>query len=513
MTTLTVIPGVPDTSEQVHRRTLSRWSARTFSALKPSTLYSILKDCESGKVQDFADLCNYMLRTDPHVRSVYLTRLNSVAGAKWVLEPGVSRPGEEALAEAAVEFCRYHLEKTEDLERTFAQLLNANGLGWAGLELDWYRDRGVWCATPRWIHPREFEFTPEWELQAYDAKSGKFVKTSEHPGKFIVHLPQQIADAPNLTGDLMAIAWTWLFKRWAEKFRTTGLERFASPLLYGEVPVNASSAVRTQLLSDLEQLTADSVAVFEAGSQIKVIEAASKAGTGEAWTEAIRHYDEQITIGILGSLDNVSADSGSYARAESQASTTILPRLLSDAKRLAGTVERDWLRYILKYNMGMFDGRAPPTPKLKFELIKEAETQRDIEEFHIASGVVTGNELRAQLGLEPVPGGDSFLQAPKTPEPRADSPTNVQANPDSSPGGEATGRPLARARQMTLPLGSATTTPSQQRLKKTLENLWASPVSSSKRASSGQPPQPATTKTSSQASSKRRVPKKTPSKR
>jgi len=382
------------TRRVIQPRALARW-ARSYGEMDPRVLTSILREVEQGDMMNWVDLCSFILRTDAHVRAVYMTRIAAVAGADYDIQPRIA--GDTA-SEQAAELCRAMMDRCEESERIFADLMHATGLGYAVLEHDWERVGGGWYSTPVWIHPRECRFEPDWTLAVRTASDGSYVRTQACPGKFIVHMPRPLSDAPNVSGELLAIVWDWLFKRWFRKFEIQGLEKFANPFLYGEVPANSPAEVRDALLANLQQMSADQVAVFEVGSGIKVAEISKSIG--DTWQTAIDSLNNEITKGLLGSTLNTDIGAvGSHAAAASQAELTMLPRSHSDAKRLAGTVERDWLTPFLRFNTHLSGGVVLPTPKFSFVLLQDDPA--NIDQLLVDAGAVTIDEMRVSRGLEP----------------------------------------------------------------------------------------------------------------
>lgn len=401
----------PDLLRRVQPRALNRWTSRSYGATTPERLNSIIKQVEAGQLEEWTDFAHYMLRTDPHLHAVYVSRQYAVAGADWEITAG---RGDPQIAEAAAEFCREVLAETEELERIFSDLMHGVGLGWAAFEHSWRRKSGAWVSTPQWIHPRECQFEPDWTLAVRDSGTNELVRVADMPGKFIVHIPRPVSDSPNVSGELLVIAWDWLFKRWARKFQLGALEKFANPFVYGEVQPNTDDIVRSNLLTSLEKLSSDQVAIFEAGTGVKIAEVTKMPG--EAWQTAIDNLNNEITKSLLGSTLNteISSTGGNRAAAESQADNTILPRARSDAKRLAGTIERDWLRPLLAYNAHLFGGQVPPVPHFEFKLTQDEKPE--VDELIVKTNGVTMDELRASRGLEawgPDKGGDRLVMLPE----------------------------------------------------------------------------------------------------
>ncbi len=414
--------GRPELAHLIQPDRPSRWTSNDFGALEPPRLNTILLAAQRGDLENWSELASYILRTDPDVRSKWLTRVTSVACSDIEVEPGAlppnATPEMKAAAQAAADFVREEMLNTQDLEDRLADLLHGVGVGVAILEHRWRFEGNAVRTTPVFVHPRDLRYVGNWELvvRTFPDSGREWVAVEEHPNKFIVHKPHNIAERPTLTGELMAIAWPWLFKRWIEKYGVGGFEKLGNGILLGIVEPNAKPAVREAMKDGLENATTNGIGIIErpvaGGNAIEYIQ--QNKLPGEAAIELIKHYNGEISKGLLGSGLNVEVMEGGGNRAlgESQHDVTILPRLISDSKRLAGTIERDWFRPLVQFNTHLFGGRTPPIPRLRFVLVANEVETVAIDELAVNSRVIKKDELRISRGQEPVGpenGGEEFV--------------------------------------------------------------------------------------------------------
>jgi len=494
-TALAVAGGIrPEISAITDSRTLGRWR-RSYGAVQPQTLQSIVRNLEQGQqLEDWVDLAGWMAYTDATVRAALGTRIGAVAGADFEVLPGRARPGEETLAQEAADGWREDLEDCPDLERLFADLLYGGAIGWAGAENMWRPNAGLWSNRPAWIDSRDFRTEQGGQWTVRDARQGYgWAPIAAHPGKFILHTPRNISTIPTLSGDLLAVCWPWLFKRWGEKFWVAALEKWAAPFVYGKATSSTPKNIREQLRQAIELITSGAAGVIEVdptlGDPLVALDVSDSVK--EAYSPAIDYFNAEIIKGILGSTLNteVGSTGGNRALGESQGATTILPRNMSDAKRLAGTLERDWAAWWCRYNAHHF-GRVPPTPRFSFTLIREEEIAKEINAYHMRGYLVTPNEIRAQLRQDPwTP--EQLTRAGLPPE-YGDTPLNLVDEP--APGGApaevpfqaprpqlTAARPKRPARQLPLPLTSRNTT------SRTTSASATSPLGSALRSALGDP--------------------------
>lgn len=396
----------------------SKFGSAHLTELKPERLSAILREAQGGKLETWNDLCDKMLETDSHLRSVYETRISAVTGAKWEVVPGRAKPGQEQLAIAAAKFCRDAMNEVEDLEQLFANLLDGTFRGIAGLEHDWYRVGSAWLSAPFMVPPKLFRYSEAWTIQV---RNGPSTWVDLPDGKFLVYVPRGMGSVPTRTALLRACAWYWLFKFWGESFWTQGAERSGNPPVKGRVPANSPREVKQRMLQALEKLSADQAAVVEEGTDIEFMDTFF-ASSSAVWKDLGEYCCAQISKAVLGSTLNVEVGDtgGAYALGVSQAASTIRPRARKDAKGLGGTIKRDWFTPLLRYNNHLFNGIIPPAPDFKFPEYEEeqpADIPPHIFQANYESGNLRRNELRRLAHLDPLPqGGEEFVTpAPKLP--------------------------------------------------------------------------------------------------
>ncbi|MEM9067078.1 MAG: DUF935 family protein [Myxococcota bacterium] len=376
------------------------------AGLKPEQLARVLRDTERGEMERFADLAEYILRTDPHVRSVSDTVIRSIVASELRITAAKVKPEYRRLAEEQAHFIRESFSLAPMLGETLAHLLHGYMLGASVAEHCWRRFDNAWYSTSqKKVFARDIEWNEDWQVKIRTfaerkAARGKWICTADEPARWIVHQPGAIGTTPNLAGALQAVVWPWLFKRWAQIYQQTGLERFANPLLVGKAGENATDESREAFHDGLEGLLATSAAVLEQDQEVEIVQASGSPT--DSWGEAIDRYNAEITKAMLGSTLNVEIGEpgGNRAAAESQASVTILPRLQSIATSLGMTVRAHWIEPALFFNAAKFGSHKIPPPEVGF-ILKQEEGPRVTPEL-IAAGVITVNEFREAQGFDPL---------------------------------------------------------------------------------------------------------------
>jgi phage gp29-like protein len=427
----------PDVGRQIPEPD-SRWGYRSqYTEIGFPRLTAILQNADRGYTEEWGELSRRMLRTDSHLASVYETRLVGVAGARWEIDPG--QGGDAAIAQRAADDCREMLEgitstATEDrpdgqiggVEQLFTSLLDGIGVGYAVVEIVWTVRAGrVLPGELYWIHPRRFRFDTHYRIYLYDdGRAGTYAPPDQRirdagaigmklsADKYIVHIPRTILDYAPMSGLLGTVARQWWVKQWATKYALQGAELAANPRAIASVAQETTDDAMTKLRQELENIAADGVIVIRGNTKIDFTQPLSE-GSVRAWGELIDRMAADQSKGIIGSTINVEVGEGGGNRAlgESQFDRTTLPRAQRDGRALWSTIERDFFRPFLRFNLSRYGGVMPPIPRGRFVL---EEDPVEVDAIAVDAGVVTEDQLRISRGLPPVGperGGDRMIPA------------------------------------------------------------------------------------------------------
>lgn len=398
----------------------------SYTELSFPQVVGILKQAEQGNTEQWVDLATRM-RQDDHVYSVVETRINSVAGADWKLNPGHAE-GEpaQALAQRAADDCERALRGIPNLKRCFRDILDAVPVGWSVLEIIWEPRGDEWLPVELiWLHPRRFRFAEDFSLYLWDdgrasaaaAELGLPTMTSRGasgmaltPNKYVIHIPRVVQNYPTSSGLLTTCVRAWWEKVWVTKFWLQGAEVAGNPRYIATAPQATPADVFDGLQEGLASLAADGVGAFREGVQVTV-QAPLAQGAGGVWATRFDACNAAISKAVLGSTLNVEIGDtgGAYAAAESQGDVTITPRILADADAMWETIARDIFRPYLHFNRHRYGGVVPPIPRGETVLF---EAKIEVDELLVRTNSVTRNELRRSRGLEALPpekGGDEFV--------------------------------------------------------------------------------------------------------
>lgn len=424
--------------------TISSWiSGQTSGELRWDQLDAIRKNAELGITEQWGDLTRRFLRSDDHVLSTYTTYVAAIAGGRRDVAARIVDPAMKAIADAQAEACAAMLDSLPNVERSIAELIDADFTGWAGQEIMWdTRGDWLWPTDLVWLHPARFRFSQTFTAYLWDrgmaaARARELgYDTQEVDGlgiplpanKYIMHMPRIIPDYPQASGVFLAVMRPWWIKNWCMKFMLSGAEISGNPRMLGKLPEQGTTdAVRQEMYTALQQLSADSIGVLTGQSNIEILDPKMQ-GDGSVWDTAIKLCNAAISKAILGSTLNVEVgdSGGNRSLGESQADMTIAPRWSRSALLACNTIESQLFRPFLELNRHLWGGHVF-VPQMTINIV---EDEPEIDQLVVDSGYVTVDQLLASRRLPPLGkerGGDKFVHA------AANGPTYEHSAPASTP--------------------------------------------------------------------------------
>lgn len=399
--------------------------ATSYSELVWGTIESALTAAMRGDTAPWVAVCRRMT-TDPHLMSVVTTYVSAIAGARREVTPKKVDPALQGFADLAAADCEEMLSALPNIERTIAEMVDADGVGFAVHEIMWEAkaDRVV----PKdllWLSQERFRFSNFFECYLWD--QGLAAKRAEElgidgkpqgipglpltPRKYIVHIPRILPAYP-MTGLFAGCVRYWYLKSWALKYWLAGSEAAGNPRTLGKLAEDAPESVRDQLYEALAGLSADGVGVVSGGTEIETLDVKAQ-GAGSIWETLIKLADSGFSKAWLGSTLNVEVGDtgGNRSLGESQADMTMAPRWARSSALVANTLERDLFAPFLYFNRHRYGGRSDLVPSLTLHIVEETP---NVDDVAIAAGVVTVDELRRSRKLEPFGsdnGGDVRIPA------------------------------------------------------------------------------------------------------
>jgi phage gp29-like protein len=336
-------------------------STHPASGLEIPILISILREAEAGSPLRQFDLFDDSLEVDGHLRSHFEGRIQSSAGAEWVIQSG--RPGDPVSDDAALRLNAGLREMAEidhvaSFEDWIEHQLTAPGYGFACSHTRW--ELGTDSILPvqftnvahrRFAAPSADRASEIWLI---DGKSAKDLVPLEAGAWAVTRYRHRNPYAAGLLRT--AVFWS-LFKRLAFRDWQVFADMFGLPYIVGQYDEGASQATRDALKDSVQNIGSDGWAVLSKAAEIHVVSGRS-GDPSSVFPRLATASDDEISKVFAGGTLNTDVDGkGSYAMGavhESRANALIR----SDAHRVESTFTRDIGRWFVAYNS--LTGAAPP---------------------------------------------------------------------------------------------------------------------------------------------------------
>jgi phage gp29-like protein len=309
------------------------------------------------------------LLTDSHLESVWSVRCAATSGAEWFMAAGGEGSREQEAADAFGEEL-----SSLDIPRIIEEMMDAVAFGYSPLEVLWTADEGHWGIgnlvgkPPQW-----FEFD---QNNALILKTG-ILGTEELPeNRFLLVQHRPSYANPYGVKVFSKCFWPVTFKKNGFRWWTVFVEKYGGAFMYGKYPPNAGEEFKNELLSALEKMVADAVAIAPEGSEISITSAGDKKGGSDVHSAYISMANAEISKAVLGqTLTTEIGDVGSYAAAA--AHNLVREDLAAaDRRRISAAFNRLAAVYTF-YNFG--SEVAPPL----FQFVKDEDLQADRAERDI----------------------------------------------------------------------------------------------------------------------------------
>ena len=425
------------------------------------------------------ELFNEMEDKDGHLFSVLQTRKNGVLCRPRAIVPAT----EDERGREVARFAEAAVAAIPNFEGALAQLLDALGKGFAVSEILWTRRGGA--LVPASIRSRfqgRFRFDEAGRLRLIEHPCDEGRLLPER--KFLVLSFNARNDNSYGQGLCEKAYWYYWFKKNNLKFWVAFNERFGSPTVVAKYRPGTTEEEKDRLLEVIDSIRHDAGVAIPDSVVIELLEA-RRNGSASTYHELADWCNDEISKIVLGQTLTTSEGRRSGSLALGQVHEAVRNEYVeSDAQALMAVINGQLMRWIVDFNFGpdapaprwVIDtsqdedlnkqvdvdrqlvgmgvplsaeyfyqryGRRAPAPKeraLSFD-------DRNLYQYHLQYGVLTINEVRAALGLQPVPWGDQPTHPPSS----TDSKT-LQVSAERTPlPAEAAEREAEQAAQVAEP--------------------------------------------------------------
>lgn len=422
-------------------------ATRAYNDWTPALLKQSELTADSGYLALAAELCETLM-ADDRVKAVLDTRTDALLGLPLSFEAALDgRKGKKPVTA---------LEAGEDwwaaFPETSVKQLHAWGivLGIGLARLVWREHDGRAVPTLSVKNPRHLRWdwkTRQWLLTVAkaDGIGTEEIVVNPGDGTWLLYTPYG-TNRPWSQGAWRALSRWCLLKRYAVQDWGFYSDRHGNGMLVVS-GASENHEARKQLASDLRKIGRNAVIPLPKNLDMKLVEATAK--TYETFVAQIETADNGAAVTLLG--QNLTTQAGNASGTSATVHGRVaLGRTKADAETLATCIHDQALTYWAAFNFG--DSRAAPWPwwdttptadqkerasvvqmvaqglgtLLANGVLRVADARRMLAEFgvyaeevaeqltskapifayHIQAGVVTLNEVRASLGLPPLPDGD-----------------------------------------------------------------------------------------------------------
>jgi len=325
--------------------------------------------------------------------------------------------------------------------------------GFAVAEMLWDTSVTPWRLFLKPWHPQYIYY--RWDIRRLVANTIDGPQVIEPgAGKWFVHAPFGIYRGW-IHAAVRAIADKWMIKQLAWRDWARFNERHGLPIIKAYVPAAGDARQKQAFVQSMSSLGQEAVVglpqnVDETGYDLELLEARDRAW--ETFKGAIEAADRSIILTIKSQNLTTEVAEGSFAAARQHGNTEQVT-LEFDNSTFSYDLYSQVSRAFARFNFGdqnkacfsswditptedraveaktMLDasaaltalkGAGVPVDVAKFARAFRIPIDRAVQEsraasifaYHLQAGVVTKNEVRASLGLEPIDGGDVLTGAP-----------------------------------------------------------------------------------------------------
>ena len=337
----------PQTDQAATQHLHRTWGDHPVHGLTPQRMAALMEGAEGGDLARQSDLFADMRDTDPHLDAEMGKRERAILTLPWSVEPPRNPSArEKRQAKALGEI----VAAVPDLEDVLLQMMDAAGHGFACLEITWARPG----AGERL--PERIEHRPQSWFQTDQLTRSEIRLRDQTPGGaelwpmgWITHRHAARSGYLWRSGLYRTLSWPWIMRQFALRDMAEWLEIYGLPMRLGYYRPGAEKSEKATLYRAVRDLGRHAAGIMPEGMRVELLEAAR--GDPDPFARMIEHAEAVISRAILGgSLSSTPAATGLGSGVADLQGEVKRDLLLSDARQIAGTLNRDLLWPIAALN-------------------------------------------------------------------------------------------------------------------------------------------------------------------
>ncbi|EII2806807.1 DUF935 family protein [Salmonella enterica subsp. enterica serovar Java] len=327
------------------------------------------------------------MRSDPVVGSAIRRRKSAVKA----LERGFNEGDTDT---PVCEFLK-DMMASWNMDAIIGGLLDAPLYGYQPAELMWAKDSGRFVVSNIVTKPPEwFHFDTDNQLR-FRGNNGPAEGILPPDYKFVCPAQDATYDNPYGFPDLSMCFWPALFKKHGWRFWMTFVEKYGTPWVVAKHATGQNASPINELMSKLEVMVQDAIAVIPNDSSVEILEPGSKGASSDIYQQMITMARAEISIALLGQNQTTEAETN---KASAQAGLEVANDIRDgDATIVAGAINQV-LRYAAELNFG--DVPVPVWNLWEQETIDDTQAKRDLTLSQTA-GFFSEQYYQREYGLQP----------------------------------------------------------------------------------------------------------------
>lgn len=341
------------------------WHPSVANSVTPERLAAILLAVDQNDILEYLTLAEEMEERDLHYSSVLHTRKLAVSGLKVTVEAHTDAADDVEMADQLQDILC-----SDEGTTLISDLMDAVGKGYSVCEIMWDRSTSQWepeCF--KWRDPRYFQFDNEtYNVLRMRDMSEPTNGLELKPYKFIQHRPR-IKTGLTIRGGLARLAVVaFMCKSYTIKDWLAFIEVYGMPIRVGKYDAQATPAQKSELLRAVSMIGTDAACIIP-DTMIIEFEEASRGTTGDTLFQGMADWwDKQVSKGVLG--QTMTTDDGS-SQSQANVHNDVRGDIQDDdAKKIAATISRDFIRPFVDLNYG-------PRPRREYPRVCISEEESE----------------------------------------------------------------------------------------------------------------------------------------